>query len=160
VQLFTGTLRDNVRLFDPDVGDDRLLTAFTSLGLMEWVADLPDRFDTVLGTTARGLSAGEAQLVALARVFLEGPGLVVLDEPSSRLDPHTEALLEQAIDRLLAGRTGIVIAHRLRTIERVDDVLVLEAGRVVEHGERVALASDPNSRFAGLLRTGLPGVLA
>jgi ABC-type multidrug transport system fused ATPase/permease subunit len=160
VQLFSGTLRDNVRLFDPDVGDDRLRAAFASLGIEKWLADLPDGLDTVLGTTARGLSAGEAQLVALARVFLEDPGLVVLDEASSRLDPHTEELLEAAIDRLLSGRTGIVIAHRLRTVERVDDVLVLEGGRIVEHGERAVLAADPTSRFADLLRTGLPGVLA
>lgn len=160
VQLFSGTLRDNVRLFDPAVGDDRLTAAFASLGIDEWLAELPEGLDTVLGTTARGLSAGEAQLVALARVFLEDPGLVVLDEASSRLDPHTEALLEAAIDRLLSGRTGIVIAHRLRTVERVDDVLVLEGGRVVEHGERGTLAGDPTSRFADLLRTGLPEVLA
>jgi ATP-binding cassette, subfamily B, bacterial len=160
VQLFDGTLRDNVRLFDPDVGDDRLVAVFASLGLDGWLAELPDGLDTVLGPTARGLSAGEAQLVALARVFLEDPGLVVLDEASSRLDPHTEALLEDAIDRLLADRTGIVIAHRLRTIERVDEVLLLDGGMVVEHGDRMALAADPTSRFADLLRTGLPEVRA
>ena len=103
VQLFAGTLRDNVRLFDPDVSDERLVAVFASLGLDEWLAELPDGLDTVLGPTARGLSAGEAQLVALARVFLEDPGLVVLDEASSRLDPHTEALLEHA-DRPAARR--------------------------------------------------------
>jgi ATP-binding cassette, subfamily B, bacterial len=160
VQLFAGTLRDNVRLFDPDVGDDRLVAVFASLGLDEWLAELPEGLDTVLGPTDRGLSAGEAQLVALARVFLEDPGLVVLDEASSRLDPHTEALLEHAIDRLLAGRTGIVIAHRLRTIERADEVVLLDRGRMVEHGDRLALAADSTSRFAELLRTGLPGVRA
>ena len=154
VQLFTGTLRDNVRLFDPSIGDDRIVTAFSSLGLEPWLADLRDGLDTMLGSAARGLSAGEAQLVALARVFLEDPGLVVLDEASSRLDPHTEALLEDALDRLLAGRTGIVIAHRLATIERADQVLVLDGGCVVEHGDRAELASDPTSRFAELLRTG------
>jgi ABC-type multidrug transport system fused ATPase/permease subunit len=155
VQIFAGTLRDNLRLFDPDVGDDRLLAVFASLGLDDWLAGLPGGLDTVLGPTERGLSAGEAQLIALARVFLEDPGVVVLDEASSRLDPHTEALLEHAIDRLLTDRTGIVIAHRLGTIGRADEVLVLDGGRVVEHGDRVALAADPTSRFAGLLRTGL-----
>lgn len=160
VQLFAGTLRDNVRLFDPDVDDDRLVAVFESLDLLEWLAELPDGLDTVLGPAARGLSAGESQLVALARVFLEDPGLVVLDEASSRLDPHTEALLEHAVDRLLGGRTAIVIAHRLRTIERVDEVLVLDGGRVVEHGDRDALVGDAASHFAGLLRTGLPGVRA
>ncbi len=160
VQLFAGTLRDNIRLFDPNVGDNQLTAVFASLELEAWLAELPEGLDTVLGPTARGLSAGEAQLVALARVFLEDPGIVVLDEASSRLDPHTEALLEAAIDRLLSGRTGIVIAHRLHTIERADDVLVLDAGRVVEHGPRDALASDPTSRLAGLLRTSLGEVPA
>jgi ABC-type multidrug transport system fused ATPase/permease subunit len=140
VQLFAATLRDNVRLFDVDVGDDRLIDVFAALGLDGWLGELPDGLDTVLGPTGRGLSAGEAQLVAFARVFLTDPGLVVLDEASSRLDPHTEALLEHAIDRLLAGRTGIVIAHRLRTIERADEVLILDRGRVVEHGSQVTLA--------------------
>jgi ABC-type multidrug transport system fused ATPase/permease subunit len=160
VQLFAGTLRDNLRLFDPHVGDDRLIGVFEALGLKEWLAELPGGLDTVLGPTDRGLSAGEAQLVALARVFLEDPGVVVLDEASSRLDPHTEALLEAAIDRLLSGRTGIVIAHRLHTIERADDVLVLDGGRVAEHGRRAALAADPTSRFATLLRTSLGEVPA
>jgi ABC-type multidrug transport system fused ATPase/permease subunit len=132
VQLFAGTLRDNVRLFDPDVGDERLRAVFAALELDGWLSALPDGLDTVLGPAGRGLSAGEEQLVAFARVFLTDPGLVVLDEASSRLDPHTEALLERAVDRLLAGRTGIVIAHRLRTIERADEVLVLDRGRLVE----------------------------
>ncbi len=160
VQLFAGTLRDNVRLFDPGVDDDRLVAVFESLALGEWLAELIDGLDTVLGPTARGMSAGEAQLVALARVFLGDPGLVVLDEASSRIDPHTEALLEHAIDRLLVGRTGIVIAHRLRTIERADEVLVLDRGQVVEHGDRAGLATDPTSRFAELLRIGIPEVRA
>jgi ABC-type multidrug transport system fused ATPase/permease subunit len=153
VQLFAGTLRDNVSLFDPGVDDERLVGVFESLGLDRWLAELPAGLDTVLGPSARGLSAGEAQLVALARAFIKDPGVVVLDEASSRLDPHTEALLEHAIDRLLAGRTGIVIAHRLRTIERAGEVLVLDRGRVVELGIRSSLAANPDSRFAALLRT-------
>lgn len=160
VQLFTGTLRDNVRLFDPDVGDDQIMAVFASLGLAEWLHELPDGLDTEIGSTARGMSAGEAQLLALARVFLEDPGVVVLDEASSRLDPHTEALLEDAIDRLLAGRTGIVIAHRLPTIERADELLVLESGRAAEHGDRIGLTADPTSQFASLLRTALGEVRA
>ena len=88
------------------------------------------------------------------------PGLIILDEASSRLDPATETLLEGAIDRLLRERTGIVIAHRLRTVQRADDILILEAGRVVEYGPRERLAADPASRFSSLLRTGLEEVLA
>lgn len=160
VQLFAGSLRDNVTLFDPRVDDDELLAVFTALDLDGWLDELPDGLDTELGVTARGLSAGEAQLVALARVFLKDPGVVVLDEASSRLDPHTEELLEHAINRLLDGRTGIVIAHRLRTVERADTILVLEDGRVAEIGSREALAAEPTSRFATLLRAGIGEVLA
>lgn len=160
VQLFAGTLRDNVTLYDPSVGDAELRSVFASLDLDRWLDDLPDGLDTVIGATARGLSAGEAQLVAFARVFLTDPGLVVLDEASSRLDPLTEQLLEHAITKLLEGRTGIVIAHRLATVERADSVLIVDAGRVAELGDRAALADDPTSRFSKLLRARSGEVLA
>ncbi len=160
VQLFAGTLRDNVTFFDDSVEDAELRDVFAALGLAGWLDDLPDGLDTVLGATGRGLSAGEAQLVAFARVFLTDPGLVVLDEASSRLDPHTEQLLEHAITELLHGRTGIVIAHRLSTVERVDSILVIEAGRVAEFGDRGALATDPGSRFSQLVRARAGEVLA
>jgi ABC-type multidrug transport system fused ATPase/permease subunit len=160
VQLFAGSLRDNVTLFDPRIDDAELRDVFSALDLDGWLAELPDGLDTELGVTARGLSAGEAQLVALARVFLKDPGVVVLDEASSRLDPHTEELLEHAISRLLDGRTGIVIAHRLSTVERADTILVLDGGRVAELGDRAALVADPTSRFASLLRAGIGEVLA
>jgi ATP-binding cassette subfamily B protein len=99
-------------------------------------------------------------LLAFARVFLKHPGLVILDEASSRLDPLTERLLERAVDGLLANRTGIVIAHSLRTVQRADDIMILAHGRVVEYGPRTVLTNDPNSRFYGLLQTGLEEVLA
>ncbi|HYZ90856.1 MAG TPA: ABC transporter ATP-binding protein [Actinomycetota bacterium] len=159
VQLFQGTLRDNVTVFDETVPDGVLRDVFGELGLAEWLRALPGGLDTELGSHGRGLSAGEAQLVALARVFLKDPGLVVLDEASSRLDPATERLLEQAMTRLLDGRTGVVIAHRLATVQRADKILVLEDGRVAELGPREALAADRDSRFARLLRAGMEEVL-
>jgi ATP-binding cassette subfamily B protein len=116
--------------------------------------------DSPLAASGQGLSAGEAQLLAFTRVFLKDPGVVVLDEASSRLDPATETLLERAVERLLAGRTGIIIAHRLKTVLRADDILILEGGRAVEYGPRAALAADPNSRFYALLQTGLEEALA
>jgi ABC-type multidrug transport system fused ATPase/permease subunit len=160
VQLFQGTLRDNVALLDRTVPDARLGKVFAELGLDEWLRALPAGLDTPLGAGGRGLSAGEAQLVALARVFLKDPGLVVLDEASSRLDPATERLLERAVTRLLDGRTGVVIAHRLATVERADRILILEEGGVAEVGRRADLARDPKSRFARLLRTGMTEELA
>ena len=116
--------------------------------------------DTTLAASGQGLSAGEAQLLAFTRVFLKDPGLVILDEASSRLDPATERLMEQAVDQLFAGRTGVVIAHRLKTVQRADDILILEGGRVVEFGPRAALAADPSSRFYSLLQAGLEEALA
>jgi ATP-binding cassette subfamily B protein len=160
VQLFRGKVRDNLTFFAPEVPDERLWEVLFSLGLGDWAAGLPAGLDTMLETGSTGLSAGQAQLLAFARVFLRDPGLVILDEASSRLDPATEALIERAVDRLLAGRTGVIIAHRLATVERADDILILEAGRAVEWGARLALAADPGSRFSALLRTGMEEVLA
>ena len=160
VQLFRGSVRDNLTFFAPGVPDERLWEVLFSLGIGDWAAALPSGLDTVLEAGTAGLSAGQAQLLAFARVFLRDPGLVILDEASSRLDPATEALIERAVDRLLDGRTGVIIAHRLATVERADDILILEAGKVAEWGERAALAADPNSRFSALLRTGMEEVLA
>ena len=158
VRLFHATARDNLTLFDPTVGDRRILDAVEELGLGSWLSTLPDGLDTVLSADT-GLSAGEAQLLAFSRVFLRDPGLVILDEATARLDPATERHVEQAVTRLFDGRTAVVIAHRLRTVLRADDIVVLEAGRVVEQGARTDLAADASSRFSGLLRTGMEEVL-
>jgi ABC-type multidrug transport system fused ATPase/permease subunit len=160
VQLFHASVRHNVSLFDPRISDGQILDAFHSLGLWSWYQSLPDGLDTLLQAGGGSLSAGEAQLLAFTRVLLKDPGLIILDEASSRLDPATERLLETAIDRLLGGRTAIVIAHRLATVERADEVMVLEDGRIQERGRRLALARDPNSRFYALLQHGLEEVLA
>ena len=153
VQLFAASVRDNLMLFRPttDTDDARLTAVLTDVGLRSWLDSLPDGLDTVLGTQAGGVSAGEAQLLAFARAFLTDPGLVVLDEASSRLDPATELHIEGAIDRLLTRRTGVLIAHRLSSLSRVDQIAVVDDGRVVEYGAREALAADPDSRFSHLL---------
>jgi len=165
VQLFDASVRDNLTLFREGPSDTRLREVLHEVGLGPWLAGLPDGLDTPLGTAdgpggqdGAALSAGEAQLLALARVLLADPGIVVLDEPSSRLDPATERRLEDVVARLLAGRTGIVVAHRLSSLSRVDRIAVLAGGRIVEEGRREDLAADPGSRFARLLAlTGVPG---
>jgi ABC-type multidrug transport system fused ATPase/permease subunit len=158
VQLFPASLRDNLTLFDDTVSDAAIWQGLDELGLTQWVSQLPDGLDTRLATAGNGLSAGEAQLLALARLWLKDPPLIILDEASSRLDPATERLLEQALDRLLTGRTAIIIAHRLRTVRRADQILVLERGSVKEYGPAEQLAADPNSIYAGLLRMAANGV--
>jgi ABC-type multidrug transport system fused ATPase/permease subunit len=160
VQLFEGSVRDNLTFFNTGVSDTQIRSALDALGLRTWYDALPAGLDTPLSSRGAGLSAGEAQLLAFARVFLKNPGLVILDEASSRLDPATERRIERAVDVLLGGRTAIIVAHRLATVQRADEILILEDGQVREYGPRVALASDPQSRFAALLRTGLEVVLA
>jgi len=160
VQLFSASVRDNLTFFDATIDDARLLDVVERIGLGPWLRAQSPTEPLSAPMSAGGLSAGEAQLLAFARVFLRAPGLVVLDEASSRLDPVTERNVERAIDALLADRTAIVIAHRLATVDRCDEILLLEDGRIVEHGPRVALAADPASRFSELLRTGLEAVVA
>jgi len=159
VQLFRATVRDNLTFFDRRISDERIRAVITELGLDDWLRGLPNGLDTLLDTGGHSLSAGEGQLLAFTRVFLRDPGLVILDEASSRLDPATEQRIERAIDRLLRGRTAIVIAHRLGTVHRADDILILEGGRVSEYGAREELVRDPASNFSQLLQTGLEEVL-
>ncbi len=160
VQLFHASIRDNLTFFDPGVSDSRLEQVLSDLNLAQWYASLPDGLDTIISGGGMTLSSGEAQLLAFARVFLHNPAIVILDEASSRLDPVTEKLIEIAIARLLAGRTGIVIAHHLETVQHVDDILILEDGNICEYGDRSKLAAEPTSRFSHLLKTGLTEVIA
>jgi ABC-type multidrug transport system fused ATPase/permease subunit len=155
VQLFQASVRDNLTFFDQTIPDDQIISVIEELGLGAWYASLEAGLDTELPPGGGGLSAGQAQLLAFARIFLRDPGLVILDEASSRLDPATERLIEHAVDRLLKDRTAIIIAHRLGTIERADEVLILSNGRIVEHGARALLVDDANSLFSGLLKRGL-----
>lgn len=160
VQLFRASVRDNLTFFDRTYPDAQLLAAVEEMGLGPWLQSLPAGLDTRLAAGGEALSAGEAQLLAFTRVLLRNPGLVILDEASSRLDPATEGRLQRAVERLLAGRTAIVIAHKLATVRRVDEIMILEGGRILERGPRAELAADPGSRFAGLLRIGLEEVLS
>jgi ABC-type multidrug transport system fused ATPase/permease subunit len=159
IQLFNASIRDNLTFFDDEITDARIRAVLDDLGLTPWLASLPEGLETVLEADGGGLSAGEAQLLAFTRIFLRDPGLVILDEATSRLDPATEALIERAVDRLVADRTAVVIAHRLGTVQRADEILILEDGRILEKGRRTALAADPTSHFAHLLRTGLDEVM-
>lgn len=153
VQLFNATVRENLTLFNTDIRDERIMDVINELDLTEWFHSLPNGLDTFL--EGIGLSAGEAQLLAFARVFLEDPSVVILDEPSSRLDPATEQRIDNAVQRLLKGRTSIIIAHRLGTVQQVDEIMILSDGKIQEHGERNKLTEDPDSVFSQLLKTGL-----
>lgn len=160
INLFHASLRDNLTLFERSIPDERIVGVLEDLGLGAWFGSMPEGLDTKLAPGGSGLSAGQAQLVAFARVFLRDPGVVILDEASSRLDPATERQVERAVDKLLEGRTAIIIAHRLATVQRADTIVVLEGGRIIEHGERLELLADEGSHFSALMRTGLQEALA
>lgn len=149
-EILAGTLAENIALFDR-LPRERVEEAVTELGLREWVAGLPDGLDTLLGPGGTTLSSGEEQLVAFARLLVRDVRVVVLDEATARMDPATERRVVAASDRLLSGRTGILIAHRLGTIERAPYVAVLDQGRLVQQGLRTELAGRPGP-FGDLLR--------
>lgn len=152
VQLFQASIRDNLTFFNPQTPDADILTALETLGLMDWLRSLPAGLDTTLGANSDGLSAGQAQLLAFARIFLKNPGLVILDEASSRLDPNTERWTKQATARLLQGRTGIIIAHRLQTLEPANQILILQAGKVMEYGDHQSLLANPQSIYSRIYK--------
>ncbi|MCO5224251.1 MAG: ABC transporter ATP-binding protein/permease [Thermomicrobiales bacterium] len=151
VRIVHATLRDNLTWFNPTYGDDRLVALLHEVGMEEWYTRLPEGLNTLLGHGGLPLSAGEAQLIACTRILLHDPDIVILDEASSRLDPATERTLHRASARILHGRTAIVIAHRLESMLIADEIVVLEQGRVVEHGDRVVLMTDPESHLSHLL---------
>lgn len=159
IEIFEGTVRHNLTFFDDSVPDERIVEVLEELGMGEWLRSLPSGLDSRLESGGGGLSAGEAQLLAFARVFLSDPGLVILDEASSRLDPATEQKIERAVDQLLQNRTCIIIAHRLATIQRADSIMVLDSGVIAEFGDRKQLEKDPNSRYSKLLELGMEEML-
>lgn len=147
--LFDTTVGENVRMGRPGATDDDAAAALRELGLGAWLDDLPDGLATAVGQRGERLSAGERQLVALARAHLADPDLLVLDEATSSVDPATEVRLQRALEQVLSGRTSVAIAHRLSTAEAADVVVVVDAGRVVEVGPAAELAGagGPYSRL-------------
>lgn len=137
--LFSGTVADNIRYPRPEATDEEVLEAAIGVGGGDWIETLPDGLATDVGEHGRSLSMGQRQLVALARLLIQNPAIVVLDEATASVDPLTEAQIQDGLDTVLAGRTSIVIAHRLSTIEHVDRIIVLDHGRIVEQGDHSTL---------------------
>jgi ABC-type multidrug transport system fused ATPase/permease subunit len=148
--LFDGTIADNVRQGRPELSDDDLDLALLELGLADWFEELPDGHATEVGERGGALSAGERQLVALARTYVANPDLLVLDEATSAVDPATEVRIQRALSGLTTGRTTVTIAHRLSTAEQADEVLVFDAGRLVQRGPHARLVGEEGSIYAGL----------
>jgi len=158
--LFSGTIADNIRFARPDASDDEVQATAAAIGVDRIAARLEDGLDHVVREGGAGLSAGERQLISIARALLADPRILILDEATSNIDRPTEMLIERAFDTLLAGRTSIVIAHRLATVRRADEILVVEHGRIVQRGtERELLRQDgPFRELAKSLHDVTPGV--
>jgi len=152
--LFTSSVAENVKIARRNATDQDVHDAFASLGLTAFLTRLPDGIHTLVGERGASLSAGERQLVALARAALADPDLLILDESTSALDPATDAALATAVTRLIAGRTALIVAHRLATAERADQILVLNGGEVVENGSHARLVAA-DGMYATMHRTWL-----
>src|ERR1700738_3015229 len=132
--LFSGTIADNIRYARPDASDEEVVAAARVSNAHDFIQRLPRGYETVVLERAANLSLGQRQLIAIARAVLANPRVLILDEATSNIDSQTELLVQHALQKLLAGRTSLVIAHRLSTIRAADEVLVLDAGRIVERG--------------------------
>jgi ATP-binding cassette subfamily B protein len=148
--LFDATVAENIRFAEPSLTDEQLETAFIELGLKDWLDGLPGGLATPVGERGEALSVGERQLVALVRAYVADPDLLVLDEATSAVDPATEVRLQRALDTVTRGRTTVAIAHRLSTAQSADEVLVVDAGRVVQRGPHADLVSQEGSIYAKL----------
>ncbi|HET6483184.1 MAG TPA: ABC transporter ATP-binding protein [Actinoplanes sp.] len=148
--LFDATIGENIRFAEPSLTDGQLTAAFTELGLAGWLAGLPNGLETPVGERGEALSVGERQLVALVRAYVADPDLLVLDEATSAVDPATEVRLQRALDTVTRGRTTVAIAHRLSTAQAADEVIVIDAGRVVQRGPHSELVTQPGSIYANL----------
>ena len=145
--LFGGTIRDNIAYGRPDATEQEIIDAATATYVDRFVRSLPEGYDTMLSDAAENVSAGEKQLITIARAFLARPSVLILDEATSSVDTRTEVLVQQAMAALRSNRTSFVIAHRLSTIRDADLILVMQAGRIVEQGSHTALLEARGAYF-------------
>ena len=152
--LFSGSVQDNIRFSVPDAHPDQVISVCRELGIHDMISEFPRGYDTEIGERGANISIGQKQLLAFARAMLRDPRILILDEASSYLDTRTEALVQGALQRLMADRTTIVIAHRLSTIRYADQIIVVEKGNIIESGTHDSLIHI-NGAYVRLLKSQL-----
>ncbi|MGW3198582.1 ABC transporter ATP-binding protein [Streptomyces sp. NPDC001118] len=148
VYLFDDTIRANIAIARPDATDTEIEEAARAAGIHDFVQALPDGYATCVGEIGSALSGGERQRISVARAFLKDTPIVLLDEPTAALDSTSERVVQAAIDRLVDGKTVVVVAHRLSTVVGADQILVVEDGRVTQRGTHTDLLAEPDGRYA------------
>jgi ATP-binding cassette subfamily B protein len=157
--LFTGSIKENIRVGRPTASDAEIIEAVRQLDCLDLIESLPEGLGTQVGERGASLSLGQRQLVCFARAMLANPRIIILDEATSSVDTLTELRIQQALARLLAGRTSFVVAHRLSTIRSADQILVLDGGRIIQRGTHVELLAD-GGEYAHLVEQFSRGVAA
>jgi ATP-binding cassette subfamily B protein len=151
--LFHGTIAENIAYGHPEATPGQIIEAAKAANAHDFVVGFPDGYDTMVGERGQSLSGGERQRISIARAILDNPRILILDEATSSVDSETEKQIQQALDRLVAGRTTFAIAHRLSTLQAADRLVVLEKGKIVEQGSHAELVDKENGVYAKLHKT-------
>jgi ABC-type multidrug transport system fused ATPase/permease subunit len=150
VFLFGGTVRENIAYGKPGAGEQEIIDAAIQANAWDFIRSFPDKLNTVVGERGVQLSGGQRQRIAIARAVLKNPTILILDEATSSLDSESERLVQEALEKLMQGRTSVVIAHRLATVRKADKIIVLESGKIVEQGTHAELISNENGLYKTL----------
>jgi ABC-type multidrug transport system fused ATPase/permease subunit len=150
VFLFGGTIRENIAYGKPDANEQEIIDAANQANAWDFIQTFPDKLNTIVGERGIQLSGGQRQRIAIARAVLKNPKILILDEATSFLDSESERLVQEALEKLMEGRTSVVIAHRLATVRKADKIIVLESGRIVEQGTHEELISNDNGLYKTL----------
>jgi ABC-type multidrug transport system fused ATPase/permease subunit len=150
VFLFGGTIRENIAYGKPDANEQEIIDAANQANAWDFIQTFPDKLNTIVGERGIQLSGGQRQRIAIARAVLKNPKILILDEATSFLDSESERLVQEALEKLMQGRTSVVIAHRLATVRKADKIIVLESGRIVEQGTHEELISNDNGLYKTL----------